>query len=76
EAYASVVPAEPETAVEDILRRPIAEWKELLVNDFEKSVFPKHPRIAAIKEEMYAKGAVYAAMSGSGSAVYGIFRNL
>lgn len=54
---------------------PIERWKDMVVNDFEASVFPKYPAIAELKEEFYRKGAVYAAMSGSGSAVFGIFRN-
>lgn len=45
-----------------------------MINDFEKSVFPKHPAIAEIKDKLYEKGAVYAAMSGSGSSVFGLFR--
>lgn len=60
----------PATAV----LRPMEEWKELLVNDFEKIVFRKYPEIALLKEQLYHQGAVYATMSGSGSALYGIFR--
>lgn len=54
---------------------PIERWKDVVVNDFEASVFQKYPAIAELKEEFYRKGAVYAAMSGSGSAVFGIFRD-
>ena len=57
----------------DAVGRPIEEWKELIVNDFEETVFAKHPRIAEIKEWMYGHGAIYAAMSGSGATVYGVF---
>jgi 4-diphosphocytidyl-2-C-methyl-D-erythritol kinase len=53
---------------------PVAEWKDVLKNDFEESVFVQFPEIAAVKEKLYADGAVYAAMSGSGSAVYGLFK--
>ena len=53
---------------------PIERWKDVVVNDFEASVFQKYPAIAELKEEFYRKGAVYAAMSGSGSAVFGIFK--
>jgi 4-diphosphocytidyl-2-C-methyl-D-erythritol kinase len=53
---------------------PIEEWKELLTNDFEVNVFAAHPEIGALKKKMYNNGALYASMSGSGSAVYGIFR--
>ena len=56
-----------------MLKRPLPEWKDCVVNDFEASVFPKYPEIAAIKDRLYDLGAVYASMSGSGSAVYGIF---
>ena len=55
------------------VRRPISEWRDLIVNDFEASVFPAHPAIAALKEEMYRRGALYASMTGSGAAVFGIF---
>ena len=54
---------------------PIERWKDVVVNDFEASVFKKYPAIAELKEEFYRKGAVYAAMPGSGSAVFGIFRH-
>ncbi len=57
------------------IKRPIEEWKSLIVNDFEASVFPSHPAIAALKENMYARGALYASMTGSGAAVFGIFAN-
>ena len=58
----------------EILRRPVEEWKELLVNDFEATVFKAHPELAAIKQSLYDSGAVYAAMSGSGSALFGIYK--
>lgn len=57
----------------EALRRPVAEWKGSVVNDFEATVCPRHPEIAALIEEFYRRGAVYAAMSGSGSAVFGLF---
>lgn len=56
------------------VQRPIEEWKGLIVNDFETSVFPAHPAIAELKEDMYRRGAVYASMTGSGAAVFGIFK--
>ena len=56
-----------------VIRRPVEEWRDLIVNDFETSVFPTHPAIAALKEEMYRRGALYASMTGSGAAVFGIF---
>ncbi len=57
----------------ELLRRPVAEWKGSVVNDFEATVCPRHLEIAALIEEFYRRGAVYAAMSGSGSAVFGLF---
>ena len=55
------------------IRRPIGEWRHLIVNDFEASVFPAHPAIAALKDDLYRRGALYASMTGSGAAVFGIF---
>ena len=55
------------------IRRPIEEWRTLIVNDFEASVFPAHPAIAALKDDFYRRGALYASMTGSGAAVFGIF---
>lgn len=57
----------------EALALPVEQWRDAVVNDFERNVFPAHPEIAALKAEMYARGAVYAAMSGSGSAVFGLF---
>ena len=75
EAYRGIVPAIPESRLEEALKRPVEEWKELIVNDFEKSVFKEHPQLAAIKQSLYDSGAVYAAMSGSGSALFAIYRS-
>ena len=55
------------------VKHPIEDWRNLIVNDFETSVFPAHPAIAALKEDMYRRGALYASMTGSGAAVFGIF---
>lgn len=73
EAYAGVVPAKPEASLESLLSLPPEQWKGVVHNNFERSVFARFPSIAILKEELYAKGAVYASMSGSGSSVYGIF---
>jgi 4-diphosphocytidyl-2-C-methyl-D-erythritol kinase len=54
---------------------PVDQWRQYLVNDFEKSVFEKYPAIEEIKQHLYTQGAVYACMSGSGSSVFGIFKN-
>ncbi len=55
------------------VRQPIVQWRKTIVNDFETSVFPAHPAIAALKDDMYRRGALYAAMTGSGAAVFGLF---
>jgi 4-diphosphocytidyl-2-C-methyl-D-erythritol kinase len=74
EAYGGVTPAQRATRVNDIIERePITQWKDRLKNDFEESVFSKHPEIGEIKENLYQQGALYASMSGSGSAVFGLF---
>ena len=74
EAYAGIVPDTPGQSVKSILENdPIASWKDSLKNDFEASIFKKYPAIAAIKDKLYEQGAVYASMSGSGAALYGLF---
>ena len=73
EAYAMIRPVPGRPSPQEIVKRPIEEWKDLLVNDFEKPLFEKYPEIASIRAKMYEMGAIYASMSGSGSAVYGIF---
>jgi 4-diphosphocytidyl-2-C-methyl-D-erythritol kinase len=73
EAYAMVKPQKPAFALEELPAVPIPEWKNVLINDFEQRVFDKHPVIGEIKEKLYALGAEYASMSGSGSAVFGLF---
>lgn len=74
DAYAAIVPKTPAMCCRDIVRQPIETWKDELVNDFEAPIFAMHPELAAIKQSLYDAGAVYAAMSGSGSALFGIFR--
>lgn len=73
EAYSSIRPTFNQNRIKDVAEMDISTWKSLLRNDFEKSVFEKHPLISDIKERLYQEGATYASMSGSGSAVYGIF---
>ncbi len=63
----------PRVDLREAVGRPIDEWRETIVNDFEESVFAAHPAIAALKEDMYRRGALYASMTGSGAAVFGIF---
>lgn len=74
DAYAAIVPKTPAKCCRDIVKQPIETWKDELVNDFEAPIFAMHPELAAIKQSLYDAGAVYAAMSGSGSALFGIFR--
>ncbi|MBQ9637153.1 MAG: 4-(cytidine 5'-diphospho)-2-C-methyl-D-erythritol kinase [Prevotella sp.] len=75
EAYATITPKKPEQCCRDIVRQPISTWREALTNDFEKPVFALYPELAAIKSRLYDAGAAYAQMSGSGSAIFGIFKN-
>ena len=73
DAFALVKPAKPRRNCRDIVMQPVETWRGELVNDFEQSVFTLHPEIGAVKQRLYDLGAVYAAMSGSGSAVFGLF---
>lgn len=75
EAYAGVTPAVPEVSLVERLSVPIEEWQTSVKNDFERSVFAAHPRLKEIKEQLLASGATYAAMSGSGSTIFGIFKD-
>ena len=74
EAFAHITPQMPKKCCKEIVMQPIETWREELVNDFETSVFTAHPELAIIKEQLYQLGATYAAMSGSGSALFGLFR--
>ncbi|EDM35264.1 putative terpenoid biosynthesis-related protein [Pedobacter sp. BAL39] len=74
DAYAGIKPAAPVTSVKDLIHLPLTEWKAVLKNDFEDSVFARYPEIESLKNKLYALGADYAAMSGSGSCVFAIFR--
>ena len=74
EAFAHIHPQKPTVSCRDIVRQPIETWRGRLVNDFEESIFPAHPELAAIKERLYDMGAAYAQMSGSGSSLFGIFK--
>jgi 4-diphosphocytidyl-2-C-methyl-D-erythritol kinase len=76
EAYRGVEPAEPGTSLKDLISLPVTEWKHHIKNDFEESVFKNHPAIRGVKASLYEAGAIYAAMSGSGSSVFGIFGQL
>ncbi|MCD8298038.1 MAG: 4-(cytidine 5'-diphospho)-2-C-methyl-D-erythritol kinase [Prevotella sp.] len=73
EAFSLVSPKKTVKCCRDIVMQPIETWKYELFNDFEQSVMFSHPEIAKIKQKLYSLGALYAAMSGSGSALFGIF---
>ncbi len=72
-AFSQLNPSQPSRPVKDIIAQSIESWRQSLVNDFEQPVFKQYPEIATIKQTLYDKGAVYAAMSGSGSTVFGLF---
>ena len=74
DAYAGIRPHLPEVSLKDALARPVEEWADVLFNDFEETVFAKYPELAAIKRSLYDSGAVYASMSGSGSALFALYR--
>ena len=74
EAYGGITPGLPEVSLREALARPVEQWDGVVVNDFETTVFAKHPELAAIKRSLYDCGAVYASMSGSGSALFAIYR--
>jgi 4-diphosphocytidyl-2-C-methyl-D-erythritol kinase len=76
EAYAGVHPQLPQRALQEVIAQDVEAWRDTLHNDFEPSVFAQHPSLLEAKQRMYELGAAYASMSGSGSAVYGLFRHL
>lgn len=73
DAYSGIRPHFPEIPLREALARPVEQWDGVLVNDFEETVFAKYPELAAIKRSLYDSGAVYASMSGSGSALFAIY---
>ncbi|MBR2065297.1 MAG: 4-(cytidine 5'-diphospho)-2-C-methyl-D-erythritol kinase [Bacteroidales bacterium] len=73
DAYSGIRPHLPEIPLREVLARPVDEWDGILVNDFEDTVFAKYPELAAIKRSLYDSGAVYASMSGSGSALFALY---
>lgn len=74
EAFRNIIPEMPEKKCAEIVLQPIDTWKTELQNDFEKSIFMQHPELQRIKDMLYDTGAAYASMSGSGSSIYGIYR--
>ena len=75
EAFSNVYKrGEQQTSLKDLIKNPVENWKNLIENDFEKSVFLNYPEIKKLKEKLYKNGAIYASMSGSGSSVFGLFK--
>ena len=75
EAYQEVIPIYPENSIEEILDNPSPEtWKDVLKNDFETGLFKKNPELKEIKKQLFKHGALYASLTGSGAAIFGIFR--
>ena len=74
DAYRGIVPSVPEMSLSEVLSMPVESWKENLKNDFESTVFAKYPQLEAIKRSLYDSGAEYASMSGSGSALFALYR--
>ena len=74
EAFKQIICRQPEHCCRDIVHQPVETWKTVLTNDFEEPAFKQHPELADIKQRLYDLGAVYAQMSGSGSAFFGLFR--
>jgi len=73
EAYGGIIPSQPKTNLLDLINQPIENWKKSVKNDFEVAAFAKYPELAKMKEQLYADGAIYASMTGSGSVIYGVF---
>lgn len=72
-AFLNIHPEIPETSLKELIQRPIKRWKDDICNDFEKVFFPKYRELVDIKDYLYANGALYSSMSGSGSTVFGLF---
>ena len=73
EAYAGVRPSEPAVPLAELIRLPVGMWQGRIKNDFEPHVFASHPRLVEVRRSLLDAGALYAAMSGSGAAIFGIF---
>ncbi|MCL2246506.1 MAG: 4-(cytidine 5'-diphospho)-2-C-methyl-D-erythritol kinase [Lentimicrobiaceae bacterium] len=73
QAYSAITPQKPKQSLLQIIQSPIETWKNILINDFEEIIFIQYPQLREIKDDLYQRGALYAAMSGSGSAVFGVF---
>ncbi|MGE5395456.1 MAG: 4-(cytidine 5'-diphospho)-2-C-methyl-D-erythritol kinase [Candidatus Saccharibacteria bacterium] len=76
QAFRWIVPQKPEQSLKSLVKQPVEQWKDTIVNQFESSVFQLYPQIRQIKDRLYELGAAYASMSGSGSCVFGLFSEL
>jgi 4-diphosphocytidyl-2-C-methyl-D-erythritol kinase len=74
-AFKGIVPRQPAQSLKDLIKGDVSQWQKTLVNDFEPGIINQHPVIGFIKESLYRSGAIYASMSGSGAAVFGIFES-
>ncbi|PSR02992.1 MAG: 4-(cytidine 5'-diphospho)-2-C-methyl-D-erythritol kinase [Bacteroidetes bacterium SW_11_45_7] len=72
-AYSQIIPEERQTSLAEVVKQPVAKWQETVANDFEQPIMEAHPAIQSIQDKLLAKGAILAMMSGSGSAVFGLF---
>ena len=75
EAYANIVPRQSDVSLKELIKSPINEWKDLIKNDFEAHLLKVHPLLPKIKTQFYNEGAIYASMSGSGSTMFGLFKD-
>ncbi|MCI1189581.1 4-(cytidine 5'-diphospho)-2-C-methyl-D-erythritol kinase [Hymenobacter sp. DH14] len=75
EAYARIAPQLPQHPLRAALAQPMSTWRNTISNDFETALTPSHPVLAEIKQQLYDAGATYASLSGSGSAVYGLWES-
>lgn len=76
EAYSNVTPSKPDSRLIDDIKAPVTSWQKSIKNDFETSVFKLHPQLQDIKSQLLENCALYAAMSGSGSTIFGIFESV
>ena len=74
ESFSLIKPKQPSLHIQHLITQPIEKWKENIINDFEEPIINKYPEIGAIKNKLYNNGALYVSMTGSGSTVYGIFK--
>lgn len=74
-AFGKIKPRMPEIGLKKAILQPVTEWNALIKNDFEAPVFEAWPEIAAIKAALYSAGVIYASLSGSGSTVFGIYKD-